>query len=90
MSLSEKIADIEAEIAGTKYNKATQHHIGKLKAKLAQLREQVVAASSGPKGSGYSVRKAGERVRVTVQLIEGADDRHVWAERYDRDRGCPA
>ena len=66
MSLSEKIADIEAEIAGTKYNKATQHHIGKLKAKVAQLREQVVAASSGPKGSGYSVRKAGD---ATVPIV---------------------
>jgi len=66
VSLSEKIVDIEAEIAGTKYNKATQHHIGKLKAKLAQLREQVVAASSGPKGSGYSVRKAGD---ATVPLV---------------------
>ena len=31
-----------------------------------------------------SVRKAGDRVRVTVQLIDGAEDRHVWAERYDR------
>ena len=32
-----------------------------------------------------SVRKAGNRVRVTVQLIEAETDRHVWAERYDRD-----
>ncbi|MGQ0741795.1 MAG: tetratricopeptide repeat protein [Alphaproteobacteria bacterium] len=32
-----------------------------------------------------SVRKAGERVRVTAQLIDGATDSHVWAERYDRD-----
>jgi adenylate cyclase len=31
-----------------------------------------------------SVRKAGERVRVTVQLIDGETDRHIWAERYDR------
>ncbi|MDA0702509.1 MAG: adenylate/guanylate cyclase domain-containing protein [Proteobacteria bacterium] len=31
-----------------------------------------------------SVRKAGDRVRVTIQLIETAADRHVWAERYDR------
>jgi adenylate cyclase len=31
-----------------------------------------------------SVRKAGTRVRVTVQLIDGETDRHVWAERYDR------
>ena len=32
-----------------------------------------------------SVRKAGKRVRVTVQLIDAETDRHVWAERYDRD-----
>ncbi len=32
-----------------------------------------------------SVRRAGNRVRITAQLIDGATDRHVWAERYDRD-----
>jgi adenylate cyclase len=32
-----------------------------------------------------SVRKAGNRVRITAQLIDGAADGHVWAERYDRD-----
>ena len=32
-----------------------------------------------------SVRKAGNRVRVTVQLIDAATDHHLWAERYDRD-----
>ncbi len=32
-----------------------------------------------------SVRKAGHRVRVTVQLIDAETDRHVWAERYDRE-----
>jgi adenylate cyclase len=32
-----------------------------------------------------SVRKAGSRVRVTGQLISGADGGHVWADRYDRD-----
>jgi adenylate cyclase len=31
-----------------------------------------------------SVRKAGTRVRVTAQLIDAETDRHVWAERYDR------
>ena len=31
-----------------------------------------------------SVRKAGDRVRATVQLIDGETDRHIWAERYDR------
>jgi adenylate cyclase len=32
-----------------------------------------------------SVRKAGARVRVTGQLINGKDSGHVWADRYDRD-----
>ena len=32
-----------------------------------------------------SVRKAGNRVRITVQLIDAETDRHIWAERYDRD-----
>ena len=32
-----------------------------------------------------SVRKAGNRVRVTAQLIDGATGGHVWAERYDRE-----
>jgi adenylate cyclase len=32
-----------------------------------------------------SVRKAGGRVRITAQLIEGSKDNHIWAERYDRD-----
>ncbi len=32
-----------------------------------------------------SVRKAGNRIRVTAQLIDGADAGHLWAERFDRD-----
>lgn len=32
-----------------------------------------------------SVRKAGNRVRITVQLIDARTDRHIWAERYDRE-----
>jgi adenylate cyclase len=32
-----------------------------------------------------SVRKAGERVRVNAQLIDGASGGHLWADRFDRD-----
>ena len=32
-----------------------------------------------------SVRKAGNRVRITAQLIDGASGGHIWADRYDRD-----
>ncbi len=40
-------------------------------------------------GVGYvvegSVRKAGNRIRVTAQLIEARTGTHIWAERFDRD-----
>lgn len=32
-----------------------------------------------------SVRKSGNRIRVTAQLIEAATDSHVWSENYDRE-----
>jgi TolB-like protein/Flp pilus assembly protein TadD len=32
-----------------------------------------------------SVRKAGNRVRITAQLIDGRSDAHVWSETYDRE-----
>ena len=34
-----------------------------------------------------SVRKAGNRVRITAQMIEAQRDMHLWAESYDRDLG---
>ena len=39
-------------------------------------------------GAGYvvegSVRRAGNRVRITAQLVDAATGAHLWAERYDR------
>ncbi len=32
-----------------------------------------------------SVRKGGERVRITAQLIDASNGNHIWAKRYDRD-----
>ena len=32
-----------------------------------------------------SVRKAGNRIRLTVQLIDSGSGKHIWAERYDRE-----
>jgi adenylate cyclase len=34
-----------------------------------------------------SVQKAGERLRITAQLIDAASGYHIWSERYDRDIG---
>jgi len=32
-----------------------------------------------------SVRKAGDRVRITIQLIDTKSEEHLWSERYDRE-----
>ena len=32
-----------------------------------------------------SVRRAGDRVRISAQLVDATTGNHVWAERYDRD-----
>jgi adenylate cyclase len=54
------------------------------KGKAIQL--QQVAAELGVKFLlEGSVRKAGQRVRVTGQLIDGSSGGHLWADRYDRD-----
>ncbi len=42
MGILEKIKDIEAEIARTQRNKATEHHLGMMKAKLARYRAQLL------------------------------------------------
>ena len=56
-----EIKDLEKELSTTKYNKATQHHVGLVKAKLARLKEkQETRSSKGKKGEGYSVRKTGD------------------------------
>lgn len=32
-----------------------------------------------------TVQRSGDRVRITAQLVEGSDDKHVWANSYERD-----
>ena len=67
MGLEDQIAEIEEEIKKTPYNKASQHHIGKLKAKLAKLRDILVERSSGGGGgSGFGVKKTGDAMVVLV------------------------
>ncbi len=64
-----KIEDLEKELRTTKYNKATQGHIGLVKAKLALLKEKQVSRSqqkTGKSEHGYSVRKSGD---ATVLLL---------------------
>lgn len=62
VSLSEKIAQIQQELARTQKNKATEYHIGLLKGKLARYRQQLLepaAGSSSGSGQGFDVAKSG-------------------------------
>jgi len=62
MGILEKIKDIESEISRTQKNKATEHHLGLLKAKLARYRTTLLEPTSKTKGAGdgFEVTKSGD------------------------------
>jgi len=66
--IEDQIKAVEDEIQRTPYNKATQHHIGKLKAKLARLKDEAQKRLSarGGGGPGYAVKKSGH---ATVAIV---------------------
>jgi ribosome-interacting GTPase 1 len=61
MGVAEKIKEIEDEIARTQKNKATEYHIGQLKAKLAKHRTALLEPSGkgGKAGEGFEVSRFG-------------------------------
>jgi len=67
VNYNEQIKEFEDEIKKTKYNKRTQHHIGLVKAKIANLREKQSARSRGKgKTTGYDVKRSGDSTVVLV------------------------
>jgi len=66
----ERIKELEKELSETSYNKRTQHHIGLLKAKIADLKQKQANRSSSRKGSsvGFSVRRSGDGTVVLIGL----------------------
>jgi small GTP-binding protein len=66
--IEEQIKELEDELQRTPYNKATSKHIGRVKAKIARLRDEAVnrAMKSGGGGEGYSVKKSGDASAVLV------------------------
>lgn len=66
---SNQIKELEKELSTTKYNKATQGHVGLVKAKLAVLKEKQVSRTqqkTGKSDYGYTVRRSGD---ATVLLL---------------------
>jgi ribosome-interacting GTPase 1 len=66
MGLEDEIEAIREEIRETPYNKSTEAHIGRLKSKLAEKKEQLERQSSSGGGAGYAVQKTGD---ATVALV---------------------
>ena len=71
MGIPEKIKAIQDEMAKTQINKATEHHLGLLKAKIAKLKreqEDDIAKKSGAKSDGFDVRRSGDATVVFIGL----------------------
>ncbi|MCL4332811.1 MAG: GTP-binding protein [Candidatus Thermoplasmatota archaeon] len=61
----DRIREIEEQLKKTQYNKATEHHVGLLKAKLSRLQMDLEAHKKGG-GKGFSVPRSGD---ATVSLV---------------------
>lgn len=63
--LGKKLEELEKEYAKTKHNKATNKHLGILRAKISNTKKKMVERKKG-KGKGYSVKKTGDATVVLV------------------------
>lgn len=93
MGILERINEIEAEMARTQKNKATEFHYGQMKARLAKLRTQLMEGSDGGKGKGegFEVTRDGD-ARVAMigfpsvgksSLLNTLTEQHSAVASYD-------
>jgi TolB-like protein/Tfp pilus assembly protein PilF/predicted Ser/Thr protein kinase len=80
--LAEEIINVLAQVSGLKVIARTSAFAFKGKQEDIRRIAEVLGVSNILEGS---VRKAGNRIRVTVQLISAEDGSHLWSERFDGD-----
>lgn len=71
MGIVEKIKEIENEMAKTQKNKATNGHLGLLKARLAKLRSELLdtpGGGGGGAGSGFAVQRFFTKITYIINL----------------------
>ncbi|MGC8585924.1 MAG: GTPase [Candidatus Micrarchaeia archaeon] len=64
--LEEKLQELKEEYSRTKYNKATDKHLGILRRKIAEVKRDIIESSKGKHGKGFFVKKNGD---ATVALF---------------------
>jgi serine/threonine-protein kinase len=79
--LAEEIINALAQVEGLKVIARTSAFSFKGKNEDVRKVAQALGVTNVLEGS---VRRAGDRIRVTAQLIAAADGAHLWSERYDR------
>lgn len=65
-ALENKLDELKSEYSKTKYNKATNKHLGILRKKISQVKKEIIESGKGVKGKGFFVKKTGDS---TVALM---------------------
>jgi serine/threonine-protein kinase len=80
--LAEEISNLLAHVSGLKVIARTSAFAFKGKNEDIRKIAETLGVNNVLEGS---VRRAGNRLRITAQLIQAADGSHLWSERYDRE-----
>lgn len=80
--LTEELINVLAKIEGLRVTSRTSVFAWKSKNEPIRRIGEQLNVNTVLEGS---VRKAGNRLRITAQLVNVADDSHLWSERYDRE-----